>query len=187
LSFCPTSFNKPLCPKWAFMLPSFSTTPISMTFFSWCCGQAFCFACYTVTIASYRNVGQQDVNLCAIRQCRLSKILERRKSRVCFLNYLLLLRKCAFANWESLTFPHVCVFWSFFFFTQKIKFFVLFLYVKLGYGYLLEEEKHLCWKNGTIGATRLLWATTYCCLLLCNLPESCGHIRPWSALAIEIM
>jgi hypothetical protein len=50
------------------------------------------------------------MNLCAIRQCRVSKILERRKSRVCFLNYLLLLRKCAFANWEPLTFPHVCVF-----------------------------------------------------------------------------
>jgi hypothetical protein len=48
LSFCPPSCNKPLCPKWAFMLPYFSTTPISMTFFSWCCGQAFCFACYTV-------------------------------------------------------------------------------------------------------------------------------------------
>ncbi len=75
---------------------------------------------HSETIASYRNVGQQDMNLCAIRQCRLPKILERRKSRVCSLNYLLLVRKCAFANWEPLTFPHVCLFWSFFFFfTQK--------------------------------------------------------------------
>jgi hypothetical protein len=144
---------------------------------------------HSETIASYRNVGQQDVNLCAIRQCRLSKILERRKSRVCSLNYLLLLRKCAFANWEPLTFPRVCVLELLLLLHSKTsKFFVLFLNIKLGYGYLLEEEKRLCWQNGTIGATRLLWATTYCCLLLlCNLPESCGHLRPWSALAIEIM
>jgi hypothetical protein len=45
------------------------------------------------TITSYKNVGQQDANLCAIRECRMTKILERRKSRVCFLNYLLLLKK----------------------------------------------------------------------------------------------
>jgi hypothetical protein len=45
------------------------------------------------TIVSYKNVGQQDANLFAIRECRMSNTLERRKSRVCFLNYLLLLKK----------------------------------------------------------------------------------------------
>ncbi len=110
------------------------------------------------TIASYKNAGQQDANLCAIRQCRMSKNLERRKSRVCFLNYLLLLRKqVVLLQIVNHLLFHMCVFWScFFFFFQKFRFFVLFLYIKFRYGYLLEEEKDLCQQNGTIGVTRLL-------------------------------
>ncbi len=97
------------------------------------------------------------------------------KSRACFLSYLLLLKKqVASANWKTLTF-HMYVYFgsssssSFI----NIKFFVLSFYIELGHGYLLEEEKRSCQQNGTIGIIRLLWATTYCLLLLllCNLLE----------------
>ncbi len=150
-----------------------------MIFFSWCCSQAFCFALlHRETIASYRNAGQQDVNSCAIRHCRMSKILQRRKSRVCFLSCLLLLRKqVVLLQAERHLLFHMCVCsGASSSLLRNIKFFVLSLYVEqfdLGYGYLLEEDKRLCRQNGTIGVTILLWATTYCLLLLlCNLPEA---------------
>ncbi len=93
------------------------------------------------------------------------------KSRACFLSCLLLLKKqVTSANWKTLTFHMYVYFGSSFSSFRNIKFFVLSFYIKFGHGYLLEEEKHLCRHNGTIGITRLLWTTTYCflLLLLCN-------------------
>jgi hypothetical protein len=92
------------------------------------------------------------------------------KSRACFLSCLLLFKKeVTSANWKTLTFHMYVYFGSSSSSFRNIKFFVLSFYIELEHGYLLEEEKRLCWQNGTIGATRLLWTITYCfLLLLCN-------------------
>ncbi len=81
------------------------------------------------------------MNLCTVRQCWMSKILQRRKSRACFMSCLMLLGKhVIFANWKTHTFDMCVYFGASFFFSQKIKFFVLFHYIELGHGYLLEER-----------------------------------------------
>ncbi len=129
MSFCPPSCNKLLCPKWTFMLPYFPITPITMIFFSWWCGQAFCFTWW---------------DHCKLQKCWPTKhklvchkivknVQNFRKKKINFFFKKLLADPqkigCVFANWELFTFPHVCVFRSFFFFfffIKKIKFFVFF-------------------------------------------------------------
>jgi hypothetical protein len=64
------------------------------------------------------------------------------KSKACFFELLIALQKTShFHKLKDIYFPHVCLFWIFFFVTQRHEVFVLSLYIELRHGYLLEEEK----------------------------------------------